>query len=168
MDLATRKTTSFKRRRYTSLKEAWQDLGEIAAQRKLIRRAARSGRISAAFRERLMMAVTAVNQCRYCSYFHSELALRSGVPADQLNELLAGDIPGGCPPEERVALLYAQHWAESGACPAPEARRRLIEIYGAEMAAEIEMLLRMIRAGNLTGNTFDYLLFRLSFGRLGG
>jgi hypothetical protein len=31
----------------------------------------------------------------------------------------------------------------------------------------IEVILRMIRAGNLMGNTLDWLLYRLSFGRLG-
>jgi hypothetical protein len=31
----------------------------------------------------------------------------------------------------------------------------------------IHALLRMIRAGNLAGNTWDYFLDRISFGRLG-
>jgi hypothetical protein len=42
-----------------------------------------------------------------------------------------------------------------------------VEIYGEEKAEAIEIVLRMIRSGNLLGNLWDYWLFRLSFGRLG-
>ena len=31
----------------------------------------------------------------------------------------------------------------------------------------IELTLQMIRMGNLSGNTFDYILYRVSLGRLG-
>jgi hypothetical protein len=31
----------------------------------------------------------------------------------------------------------------------------------------IEVVLRMMRMGNLIGNTLDYLLYRISFGRRG-
>lgn len=71
------------------------------------------------------------------------------------------------PAEEIPALLYAQHWAESDAQPDPAARQTLIDSYGQEKAEAIEMVLRMIRTGNLAGNTADYILYRLSFGRLG-
>jgi hypothetical protein len=32
---------------------------------------------------------------------------------------------------------------------------------------EIEVVLRVIRIGNLMGNTIDYVLYRVSFGRWG-
>ena len=38
---------------------------------------------------------------------------------------------------------------------------------GSDLAAGIELLLRAIQTGNLLGNTGDYLLFRISGGRLG-
>jgi hypothetical protein len=44
----------------------------------------------------------------------------------------------------------------------------LQETYGAENAEAIETVLRLIRMGNLGGNTLDYWLYRLSFGRWGG
>jgi hypothetical protein len=72
-----------------------------------------------------------------------------------------------CPEEEAIALLYAQHWADSNAKPDPEATRRLEQAYGAEKAEAINLILRMIRVGNLSGNTWDHLLSRISFGRWG-
>ncbi|MEA2086399.1 MAG: carboxymuconolactone decarboxylase family protein, partial [Chloroflexota bacterium] len=70
-----------------------------------------------------------------------------------------------CPGEEGLALIYAQHWAESNAHPDPEAVRKLEETYGIEKAGAIYLVLRMIRLGNLSGNSLDYLLYRISFGR---
>ncbi|MBM3129179.1 MAG: hypothetical protein FJ009_11230 [Chloroflexi bacterium] len=63
--------------------------------------------------------------------------------------------------------MSAQHWAEANAQPEPAARAKFVATYGAETARAIEYVLRMIRIGNLLGNTFDYILYRLSFGRLG-
>lgn len=111
-----------------------------------------------------MLAVTAVEGCRYCSYFHSKLALKGGIPQDEIVKLLSGDIQD-CPEDEIIAILYAQHWAESDARPDPKAVQKLQETYGPEKAEAIHLMLHMIRLGNLLGNTWDYLLFRLSFGR---
>ncbi len=156
----------FPRRTYRSPAALLADLGYMLKRRSMIRQSFRQ-QLSPAFRERLMLAVTAVNACRYCSYFHAGEALRSGVPAEQLAALLAGEIPADAPPEERVALLYAQHWAESNAQPDPQAALRLVETYGAEQAEAINLALRMIRMGNLLGNSGDAVLYYLSFGRLG-
>ncbi len=126
----------------------------------------RRGSVSAAFRERLILTVTAVNQCLYCAYGHARLALRAGVQRDEIESLLCGAIPD-VPTREIPALLYARHWAERDACPDPEARRTLEQTYGSETAMAIEVVLRAIRIGNLTGNAFDALLCRASRGRFG-
>ncbi len=123
--------------------------------------------IDAAFRERLMLAVTAVNGCRYCSWAHAKQALVTGITGDEVKALLTGEV-GDSPAAELPALLYAQHWAESGGRPELAARTQLVETYGAEIVQAIELSLRTIQWGNLSGNTFDYILYRLSFGRLGG
>ena len=39
--------------------------------------------------------------------------------------------------------------------------------YGVEKFDAIEMILRMIRVGNLSGNLWDYILYRISFGHWG-
>jgi len=155
----------FRRRIYRSPAALVADFRYMLAHRALIRRAMRQ-LISPAFRERLMMVVTEVNG-RYCSYYHAREALQSGISAVELAALLAGQIPADAPAGEHVALAYAQHWAETDAHPDPEAVQKLIETYSEEKAAAIDIVLRMIRIGNLLGNTADYLLYRLSFGRLG-
>jgi AhpD family alkylhydroperoxidase len=111
-----------------------------------------------------MLAVTSVEGCRYCSYFHSRLALKGGISHEEIKRLLLGDFRD-CPEEEVVAILYAQHWAESNAHPDTEAIQKLQEIYGFEKAEAIHLMLRMIRLGNLLGNTWDYFLHLISFGK---
>jgi hypothetical protein len=51
--------------------------------------------------------------------------------------------------------------------PEPKVREQVVARYGDNVLEMIELALRMIRVGNLTGNTIDYLLHRISFGRLG-
>ena len=156
----------FKKRTYKNFRQLWSDLKFMSSHRGAIREAMRNGLVSETFRERLMMAVTSVNGCRYCSYFHSREALKSGVSAEELEALTAFEF-GECPAEEQPALLYAQHWAETNTQPDEEARNHVLELYGEKRLETIELLLRMIRMGNLMGNTFDLFLFRISFGLLG-
>jgi Carboxymuconolactone decarboxylase family. len=73
-----------------------------------------------------MLAVTVVNGCRYCPYFHAKQALKSGITSKEISQLLSGDVDN-YPEEKVVAIIYAQHWAESNAHPDPEAIRRLTE-----------------------------------------
>ncbi len=113
-----------------------------------------------------MLAVTAVNDCRYCSHFHTKQALKSGLSQEEIDLLLSGNI-ANCPEDEYVALIYAQYWAETNANPDSDAVNKLKEVYSDEKAEAIELILRMIRMGNLMGNTWDYFLYRVSFGRLG-
>jgi len=113
-----------------------------------------------------MLAVTQVNGCRYCAYAHARMALAAGVTKADVEALVRGSLEG-CPPSQVPAVLYAQHWAESGAEPDPEVRRQLIETYGLETTESIESSLRVIRVGNLLGNTADYILYRVSRGRWG-
>jgi AhpD family alkylhydroperoxidase len=122
--------------------------------------------VDAELRERLMLVVTAVNDCRYCSYVHTRAALCAGISEGEVEELSRGELEGS-PPEQVPALVYAQHWAESGGRPDPEARARVVERYGERRVRAIEVVLHAIRIGNLTGNTFDRVLSRASGGRPG-
>lgn len=116
--------------------------------------------IDHAFLERVMLAVSQVNQCRYCLYGHTRAALSAGVPGTEIARLLEGEL-GASPPEESVALLYAQHYAESNGDPDPDAIARLHTEYGESGAARIQAAIYMITLGNLLGNTFDGLISRL-------
>jgi len=154
----------FNKRTYGSPKELFADLFFPIRNRKRLKEAKKKGLLTPAFRERLMLAVTAVDGCRYCSYFHARLALKAGISQEEIGNLLSGDVDG-CPEEEALAILYAQHWAESSAHPDPDTVQKLQEIYGSEKVEAIHLMLRMIRLGNLLGNSWDYLLYRISFGK---
>ena len=152
----------FKRRIYHSWSQLWQDLNRSMRNRHRMD----SGLVSLAFRERLMLIVTEVNGCRYCSYFHAKVALEAGLSEEETRGYLQGDTKNA-PADELPALLYAQHWAANDAKPEPTLRKNLFETYGTETAEAIETVLYMIRMGNLLGNLGDYFLFKLSFGHLG-
>jgi len=156
---------AFNRRLYGSFGEFLSDVRMVMSNRQNIRAMMRSKTLGPAFRERLFLAVTQVNGCRYCSYFHAQQALMQEVSEEEIRAIGDG-LLDKCPAEELTALCYAQHWAETNACPDLEARARLLETYGDETTSQIDLALRMIRIGNLTGNLLDYILFRLSFGRI--
>jgi AhpD family alkylhydroperoxidase len=155
----------FDRRTYHSITKLFSDLLNILAQRKQIRLLMRGNFIEKSFRERLMLAVTSVNRCRYCSYVHSNLALKEGISTEEIRDLYDG-ILDNCPNEEVPALLYAQHWAESEGKPQPEVRQRILDLYGEDITHAIELTIRMINTANLIGNTMDLIIYKLSFARL--
>lgn len=154
----------FPKRHYESAAEALKDLRYVLQHGPEMRNAMRL--LDAHFRHRLLLAVTQVNQCRYCSYVHTRSALQDGMSPEEVAELLEGTVEH-CPPHELPALAYAQHWAESSGHPDEDLRARLIEVYGAQQAEAIESVLRMIRMGNYSGNAFDSWLYRISRGRWG-
>lgn len=151
----------FNRRLYINFGDFVTDMRTVMSQRENIRGMMHG--LDPVFRERLFLAVTQVNGCRYCSYYHAKQALLNGVSEDEIRGLEDG-LLDCCPQKELTALCYAQHWAETDAHPDDEARAVLLETYGAEITSQIDLALRMIRIGNLTGNLLDYIIFRLSFG----
>jgi AhpD family alkylhydroperoxidase len=152
----------FRRRHYHSAAQLWRDLRQLIALR-----AQSHAAVTPALRERLMLVVTSVNQCRYCAAFHTRAAQLSGLTPDEIALLLGGDLQHA-PASEQPALLYAHGWAAADGAPDLDSNAQLVAIYGPALATGIELVLRAIRIGNLLGNTGDYLLFRLSGGRLGG
>lgn len=156
----------FNRRIYPSLSAFMADLKAIMARRDQMKPLMRGELIATAFRERLMLAVTAVNGCSYCSYAHARQALAQGIDSAEIEALLDG-VVANSPKEEIPALLYAQHWAETAGQIDPVARERIMETYDERTVNAIELALQTIQMGNLMGNTMDYVLYRLSFGRLG-
>ncbi len=165
--ISTRQIKKFRKRYYSSWRDFWQDLLYLLSHRNQIKGALREGHISPAFRERLMMAVTEVNDCRYCRTFHVQQAYQVGLSEQEIKTYLSGIIPEDMPLEEKLAVCYAKYWAENDSQPDLESQKQIREAYGEEGFDAIQIILRMIRMGNLLGNTGDYFLFRLSFGRMG-
>jgi AhpD family alkylhydroperoxidase len=119
-------------------------------------------RISHAFSEKIMLAVTQVNGCRYCSYAHTHMALQAGVSEVELRDLLMGEF-SHIPAQELIAVLFAQLYAEQADRYDATAWQRLQDTYGVEVANDILTHIRVITFANLYGNTFDALLERLRF-----
>jgi AhpD family alkylhydroperoxidase len=157
---------AFRRRIYHTLGGFITDLRYILNRRKNIHVLMRGDILDPKLRERIMLVVTSVNRCRYCSYAHSREALSMGISKDEIEELGKGMFKGS-PADELSALLYAQHWAEKDGQPEEIIRSTVVEKYGMEKVKNMELAMRMIRVGNLLGNTGDYILYKLSFGRLG-
>ena len=116
--------------------------------------------ITPQFKERVMLAVTAVNKCRYCSFIHSRLALQSGCTTADVKAILGSEF-GSVDKDEIVALAFAQHYAESRGKPDRDAARKLLLAYGKEKASAIVASIQDITVGNLTGNTLDAFQARL-------
>jgi len=119
-----------------------------------------------AFRERIMLAVTGVNDCRYCRFVHTRIGRVVGIKPTEAAAILAGDFTG-VPDYDRPALEFARRWAERNGETDPSEEATLVETYGRPTADQIEMSCRFIRLMNLSGNTFDLLLFSASGGRIG-
>ena len=122
-----------------------------------------SGRVNMAFRQRLWLVVTSVNDCRYCRYLHSTIGLRHGISFDEVKTLSAGVITDS-PAEERPWLLYGLNWAKQDGRTDPEARARLLASDGRRTVRLLELVLRIIRFCNLFGSTWDLMLLKLSGG----
>ncbi len=148
------------KRRYTSPNQMARDAWQIARRFWLVPDALLGGTVPHAFRERIMMVTTTVNQCAACSHFHSRAALLSGVTKEELEMILSGSAKG-FDEHEVEALLFAQHWAENDGRADVEMRRKLVEHYGARTADCIEIVTHAIRMGNLTGNFIEYWCQRL-------
>jgi len=157
---------NFKKRTFSSFGEFINELKFIFKNRDRIKKLEEGEIIDDEFRQRLMMAVTEVNGCRYCSYYHSKLALKAGISQKELDSLLSGEL-NDCPEDQILALVYAQHWTENKGQPDQEMIDEVRNEYGAEEFAAINLAVRMIHFGNLSGNSFDYFLYKLSFGLLG-
>jgi len=157
----------FQRRYYQSWSSFWSDLKFLISNRDQIKSAMNSPKLNPAFRERLMLAVTEVNLCRYCRTFHVGQAKQAGISIEEIAVYLKGTIPDEVPEEQKLAVCYARHWAETDSHPDPDYIHQVKETYGEDGFQAINMVLRMISMGNLLGNTWDYILFKVSFGKLG-
>ncbi len=124
-------------------------------------RAKRADRVSTQFAEKIMLAVTAVNECRHCARFHTEVASGVGVDEEVVTEILEADVGDAVSEAERPALVFAQRYAETDEQPGTEAVSALVEEYGPETAEDIIAFVRAIYWGNMVGNTFDAVLFAL-------
>lgn len=145
---------NFPRRIYT-FSYLINDIGFLIKNIPFIIKSSRQKLVSKQLMERIMLVVTAVNGCVYCEWFHAKMAKRSGISNSEIHNLLNSQFKVSSNEEEIQALLYAQHYAETNRNPEKQMRNQFVEQYGIDKSRAIELNIRTIWFGNLSGNTFD-------------
>lgn len=118
-------------------------------------------RTSATVREQVMLAVTSVNDCRYCTWVHTSLALKADVDLDELRTVLQASSLGDRLGPAQVAILFGQHYADTRRQPTQDALAALSRAWSAAQVREIMAYIHAIYFANLSGNSMDAWLARL-------
>jgi AhpD family alkylhydroperoxidase len=119
-------------------------------------------RINQAFLNKIMLAVSSVNGCVYCSWFHAKLAILIGeMDSKEIENILKTQLGQDISEYEIVGIAYALHYAVTSRKPDPEATAIFYESYGKEKANDLMLYIEAIIFANLSGNTFDAFLSRL-------
>ena len=125
----------------------------------LLKKAKSAGKMDKAFLERIMLAVTEVNGCAMCSYYHTKVALESGFSAEEVRNMLGGSL-SDVPVEELDGVLFAQHYADMRGKPSLESWQRIIDTYTETGAYGVLAVTRMIMMGNAVGIPSGSFLLR--------
>lgn len=125
-----------------------------------LRKANKRKNVSKKFSEKIMLAVTQVNGCRMCSYVHTKNAIDAGIPEDEINAMLNGEL-GDVNKNESIGLMFAQHYADTDGKPDKATYDNFVNYYGEEKAADILAMIRVIMAANIHGVALDALKNRL-------
>ena len=135
----------------------FRTVADVAASGRVLLAALFRPKIPAALREKVMLGVTSVTDCRYCQWGHTHWAMAKGVPLEEVNQILGHQIESlkAKNPAEATAILFAQHYAENLDRFDPESIENLRKYYSDAQVAEILAYVRAITLGSLIGNTVD-------------
>ena len=106
-----------------------------------------------------MLAVTEVNDCSFCSFAHTKMALEAGMSNEEIYNMLAG-VTDDVPEEEMSGIVFSQHYAETRGYPSKKSWERIVEIYGLREAKGILGVIRVIMFGNAAGVVWGSFLDR--------
>lgn len=117
---------------------------------------------SKAMREKIMLGVTAINDCRYCAWGHSHWAFSQGVSLEEVNQILGNQDHSlkANDPSEAAAILFGQHYAEHLDQIDPDSVLNLRNYFSQAQVREIVAFVYFITFTILSGNTVDALLER--------
>jgi AhpD family alkylhydroperoxidase len=116
----------------------------------------------------IMLAVTEVNGCQLCNYYHTKQAIDSGIDDQELASILSGSLEN-VKKEEAQALMFAQHYASMKSEYSEETFEKVIAHYGKEKAYGILTAIRLISFGNCYGIQYGNLKSRFTkSGRIEG
>jgi AhpD family alkylhydroperoxidase len=119
-------------------------------------------KVSPRLREIVMLAVTEINQCRWCREAHTILGRFAGLKEEELRRLKVGN-SRGFSKEEKALVRFGQRFAHAGGNLDCEEAHAILGAHfpEAEIAA-FQSIAQVIHTANLLGNTFD----RFVLGRL--
>lgn len=137
------------------------DLGFLISRAPAMVRAMKNPEVGRDFIGKIMMVVTAINGCTYCTWFHAKQAVEGGMSDEEIRSMFDLQFEASASEHELPGLLFAQHYAETNRQPDPEMTARLNAFYGEATARDIMLMIRAIFFGNLLGNTFDAFPARL-------
>ena len=143
-----------------SVKESYWIFYKGIRTMKYMFKAKRKKELSPKFIERIMLAVTEVNDCAICSYAHTKKALESGMSNEEIQKMLSGIIDD-VPTNEVAAVMFAQQYADTRGNPTRESWQRIVEIYGLSKANGIIGTIRSIMIGNAYGIAWSSFFNRL-------
>ena len=128
-------------------------VGNFVAASPVLLRALIRPKTSAALREKIMLGVTSINDCGYCSWGHTHWALAHGVTLEEVNQILGlqTESMAAKSPADAAAILFAQHYAEHRDQFDPEAIENLRKYHDDAQVAEILAYVRTITLGSLPG-----------------
>ncbi len=115
-----------------------------------LKKAKEAGKMDKIFLERIMLAVTQVNGCAMCSYYHTRVALEEGFSKEEIRAMLGGDF-ADVPENQLGGVLFAQHYADTRGNPSKESWKNIVGEYGETGAYGVLAVTRMIMMGNATG-----------------
>jgi AhpD family alkylhydroperoxidase len=149
------------RKKCYRLGEFLRDLGALLPRTTDIWGIWRHRRVDPLFREEIMVAVARTNECRLCTYVHTEWALSAGLPEGDRGEVSRPQ-PSGSDPGKGLALSYAESLASSDFQQVPEGlRREVSNVYGATRCRDIETIARAMTVFNRSFNTVEALFSRM-------
>jgi len=152
--------TGFRKKTYRH-SEFWSDLFKVTKSLPALASIRKGRKVNGALREKVMLAVTGVNECRYCAFVHSNMARMLDVPKDEIERIMESGNSGDPGSDEQPAIEFARHYAQTNQQPEPDMVSSFRKYYGNELADSLLRYMRMIYFASLFGNTFDAFLWRL-------
>lgn len=126
----------------------------------------KSKQINSSFRERIMLSVTQVNKCVFCSYGHTKAALAAGIPDTEINQILGANFTS-VPQNQKIAICFAQYYAQNNKVGFSYTKT-LINYYGKNDARHIVTFSRFMVFCNLCGNTIEAFFLWFTMQKISG
>jgi AhpD family alkylhydroperoxidase len=124
-------------------------------------RATLTNRVDDQFREKILLTVTAANDCRHCLRVHASMASTVGIDDETIDRILESDIEAAVAEAEQPALLFALRYAETDGSPDPQMLAAVEAAYDPATVADVVAYTRAMHFANLLGNTVDAGVFAI-------